>query len=153
MPSYETLDTIADAYVPLLALITLAYLIGFGLTKNWQGFAKGWLLLLVNLIVAYGLMFIDNALGLWPALGMDYSTHTAVALSFIVALIGLAPRFQLGWVGSFVVYALLMLYQQYHTVADIVTTAMVNLLLTIPWMMLTNKVNPKSQPLTQPATE
>lgn len=125
--SYDTLDTIADAYTPLLLIL---FLIGLGvkLYLCWPNYREsvlhfGFLFLL--LIVSYGLMFIDNSFGLWPAFGSDYSTHTAVALSLVFALCVLTPRHTKWIAGSMFAYAALMVYQRYHSVVDIVSTAAV----------------------------
>lgn len=125
--SYETLDTIADAYTPLLLVL---FLIGLGvkLYRCWPNYREGVLyfgFLLVLLIVSYGFLFIDKVLGLWPAFGSDYSTHTAVALSLVFALCVLTPRYTKWIAGSMFAYAALMVYQQYHSVLDIVSTAAV----------------------------
>src|SRR5690606_6806076 len=89
------------------------------------------------LLVSYGLMFLDNALGIWPAVGLDYSTHTAVALTLVLSLCGLARPFWKLLASSFVLYALLMLYQKYHTVPDILSTMVPILLaaLTFAWLL------------------
>ncbi len=122
--SYEALDTIADAYTPLLLIVFLMTL-GVNLYRLWPNYREpvlhfGFLLMLLT--VSYGFMFIDKALGLWPAFGSDYSTHTAVALSLVFALCVLTPR-QAKWIaGSMFAYAALMVYQQYHSVLDIVST-------------------------------
>lgn len=124
---YETLDTIADAYTPLLLIL---FLIGLGvkLYRRWPNYREVVLhfgFLLGLLIVSYGFMFIDKALGWWPAFGSDYSTHTAVALSLVFALCILAPHFAKSIAGSMLAYAALMVYQQYHSVLDIISTAFV----------------------------
>jgi len=125
--SCETLDAIADVYTPLLLILLLNGL-GVKLYRCWPNYREpvlhfGFLILL--LIVSYGGMFIDQALSLWPDFGLDYSTHTAVALSLVFALCVLAPR-RTKWIaGSMCAYAALMVYQQYHSVLDIVSTASV----------------------------
>lgn len=131
--SYETLDAIADAYTPLLLIL---FLIGLGvnLYQCWPDYRASVLhfgFLLMLLIASYGLMFIDKALGLWPAFGSDYSTHTAVALSLVFALCVLAPRPAKWIASSMFAYAGLMVYQQYHSVLDIVSTAAVISLLAL----------------------
>lgn len=140
--SYETLDTIADAYTPLLLIL---FLVSFGvkLYQRWPNYREpilhfGFLLML--LIASYGLMFIDKALGLWPAFGSDYSTHTAVALSLVFSLCVLTPR-QAKWLaGSMLAYAALVLYQQYHSVLDIVSTAaMISLFALVFFRVMFNK--------------
>lgn len=132
MPDYETLDVIADAYTPLLALGCIGFLL--------QPLAKLHLRLLVTrmarifagALVAYGLMFLDHWLQPWPAMGLDYSTHTAVALVLVMFLSTHSRQTRWVWPASLVGYALLMMYQRYHTLADIVTTAIVVGLLYLP---------------------
>lgn len=123
--SYDTLDTIADAYIPLLLILFLMGL-GVRLYRCWPNYRETvlhFVFLLLLLILSYGLMFIDTALGLWPTFGSDYSTHTAVSLSLALTLCVFTPR-QKKWItGSMFVYAVLMVYQQYHSVLDIVSTA------------------------------
>ncbi len=125
--SYETLDTIADSYIPLLLILFLG-----GLGRNayllWPSYRApifSFLYLLGLLVISYGLMFFDNAVRLWPAFGLDYSTHTAVALSLVFALCTVFAG-QWKWIaGSMLVYAGFMLYQEYHSLIDIFTTALV----------------------------
>lgn len=124
--SYETLDTIADFYIPLLLILFFgglgrnAYL----LWPNYRAPIFSFLYLVGLLVISYGLMFFDNAVRLWPAFGLDYSTHTAVALSLVFALCTVFAR-QWKWIaGSMLGYAGLMLYQEYHSVMDILSTSL-----------------------------
>jgi hypothetical protein len=34
---------------------------------------------IMTLLIGYGLMFLNNRFQIWPAFGLDYSTHTAVS--------------------------------------------------------------------------
>jgi hypothetical protein len=125
MLSYEILDAIADAYNPALGVICFALIGRTLLARRWrlagiQGLHVG-----VGLVFAYGLTFLDNALGVWPHFGLDYSTHTAVACVLVVFLAVHARRLIWLWIGSLIAYIVLMLYQGYHGSLDIVTTAMV----------------------------
>ncbi len=125
--SYDQLDKIADSYIPLLLILFLG---GFGrnaylLWPNWRVPLFSFLYLIGLLVMAYGLMFFDNAVRLWPAFGLDYSTHTAVSLSLVAALIRLSPALGIWLLVSFVGYLGLMLYQQYHSLLDILSTALV----------------------------
>lgn len=132
MSSYETLDAIADAYTPLLALAGFALLLRPLFALRWQVLGIRLSRLAAGALVAYGLMFVDNRLLLWPAMGLDYSTHTAVALVLVMFLSAhMARARRLCWISLFA-YALLMLYQRYHTIADIVTTAAVVGMLYLP---------------------
>jgi hypothetical protein len=125
--SYETLDSIADAYIPILLGLFLAGLVG-KLYKNINSyrlvFVK-FLYSIVLLIISYSIMFFDNATRLFPMLGLDYSTHTAVALSLVYALCLLLANRWMVFASSMLMYAGLMLYQGYHTIADVVVTAAV----------------------------
>lgn len=123
MPDYETLDTIADAYIPGLALFSLIAIAISAMQGRWEMAALRLLTILVFTVIAYGLMFIDFWLGLWPAFALDYSTHTAVSLVLVMFLSVINKNLAVFWLFSFIAYVLLMLYQQYHTLADIVTTA------------------------------
>ncbi|MCX9157410.1 hypothetical protein OPU71_14880 [Niveibacterium sp. 24ML] len=121
--NYETLDTLADAYTPLLALLWLALILHPLLARQWRTAVLRSALGISCLAVCYGLMFADRVLALWPAIGLDYSTHSAVAIAFVAILCTLLPRQRLAWIASLLAYFLLMLYQRYHTVADILSTA------------------------------
>lgn len=125
MPSYEALDAIADAYTPLLAIMSLSFLVVALFKARWRLAGLRLLTLAAGLAVAYGLMYVDARFNIWPTLGLDYSTHTAVALVLVVFLGVNQARLVLPAVGSLIVYILLMLYQGYHTVSDIALTAAV----------------------------
>jgi hypothetical protein len=87
------------------------------------------------LLIAYGLMFLDLRLQIWPARGLDYSTHTAVALALVAFLSFNKPNLLILWLGSLIAYLLLMLYQRYHTFSDIALTSVIFL---VPvWLVLT----------------
>jgi hypothetical protein len=59
------------------------------------------------------------------AVGWNYSTHTGLAIVLVVSLLFWKRSVGLVTVVAFVGYAVLMLYQKYHTVADIVSTLLV----------------------------
>jgi len=124
---YETLDKIADSYIPVLAII--AFLASVLVSSGSQNRVKIALIRLSGLSIllgaAYGFMLLDNAYSIWPNLGLNYSTHTAVSLVLALFLVMLIPKLFLLWSASLVVYCGLMLYQEYHSVADILSTAFV----------------------------
>ena len=130
--SYHTLDTIADTYVPLLFLCML---VSVAAQLNHPKVAlKAFCSILLLAGIAYGLMFADSALKLWPSRGWDYSTHTATAAACAWYLFWLSKgRRMLGgffqyravylfWPLSLVGYLALMRYQQYHSWPDMLTT-------------------------------
>jgi hypothetical protein len=125
--NYEMLDNIADAYIPILVLAFIGGLV-YRLIRYWPAVGRPVLDLAycaVLLIIAYGLMFLDEHMQIWASFGSDYSTHTAVALVFIFALSRQWRSFRIALWASFVAYAALMLYQRYHTLLDIASTALV----------------------------
>ena len=144
--SYEQLDIIADAYIPLLLMLSIGLISATYLTnrKNPQDNIASLkrfhlqhnpiLALLCSTIWVYGWMLIDKAFKLWPTLHLDYSTHTAAALMLAVFLsrIGLLPGVKALKVTVFAILAIsviayggLMWFQQYHTVTDMLSTALV----------------------------
>jgi hypothetical protein len=124
MLSYETLDVIADSYNPSLALMSLAFVAAGVCKAQWKLAGVRILAFAVVVLVAYGLMFLDRHLNIWAAFSLDYSTHTAVSLGLVIFLSYNSPRLAVVWIGSFVSYVLLMLYQRYHTISDVATTSL-----------------------------
>jgi hypothetical protein len=122
---YATLDAIADAYIPALAVAFIGIFVARTLTKQlaWRESIRVFLFGAILLSSAYALMFADNYYHLWPRVNLDYSTHTAVALALAFALGVLWKRYWWVWVITSMAYFLLMLYQRYHTPLDIATTA------------------------------
>lgn len=124
MVSYEVLDAIADAYTPLLFIGYLVFSILYWRKGDRLAVVKGF----AGIIVAYGFMFADNAWQFWPSVGLDYSTHSAVALALIAFHIHKRPLKSpsaISFTISLALYYALEVYQQYHSILDIVTTAAV----------------------------
>jgi hypothetical protein len=82
-----------------------------------------WLPVILSVIVVYSVKYADDSLVLWPRIGLDYSTHTAFAIAIIVPLAILGRVWAVGLGMVFLNYAVLMMYFNYHTLTDIVTTA------------------------------
>ena len=113
---------IADLYTPIIVIMCTICMV---LSARKHSKRVGLLQLsgvLLSTVFIYALMFIDNALGIWPSFNLDYSTHTAIALVFIGYFIVYTPRLRTVMVFSIVTYAALMMHQKYHTLADIITT-------------------------------
>ena len=71
----------------------------------------------------YLLHFVDRWLGMWAGLGLDFSTHTGVALAIGSTLAALGREWVAATMALWCLYAILMVRLGYHTVADIGTTA------------------------------
>lgn len=119
---YETLDTIADAYNPFLFIIALIQSIAWMIQGEWYV----WIKLLISAGIVYGVKYLDTVFKLWESFHLDYSTHTAVAVSLALYLVHKNTHrkiYAATLYSSLLGYILLMLYQRYHTVQDIMSTA------------------------------
>jgi hypothetical protein len=117
----QTWALIADIYTPLLVFMVFYYFI-----KISKALQKQQATAIVSAIaVVYLLMFIDAYFSIWLSLGMDYSTHTAIALVFVVVLSYRSLLHLIIASLSLVLYGLLMRYLSYHSIADVLSTVLV----------------------------
>ena len=130
---FRALDPVADAFNPALTLLALAVL---GLRGSWRGAWRGaWpgcpaalryvAAALAGLGVVYGVAALDARFGLWSALGLDYSTHTAYAVSLATTIACWDRRWARPLALALGGYALLILLLGYHGPADVLTAALV----------------------------
>ena len=124
MTAFEIIDAICDSINPLLFFLALGVVITRLIQKNYQTASTVFMLLLGGLLLAYGILFIDNRADLWKSFGSDYSTHTAFAIATSIAIIA-GTRWGKWLAILFSLYVIAMLYQDYHSVLDIVTTSLV----------------------------
>lgn len=129
MLTYEQWDTIADAYIPSLALIYFI-IIGYKTYQRQYRIALMHIAItLLSSVVVYGLMFFDKIMHIWPQFNLDYSTHTALALVFVHSIWHMTfniKKLLRVYVGlSFFSYLLLMKWMAYHSVLDMLTTTLV----------------------------
>jgi hypothetical protein len=138
MLSYQQLDAIADANNPLLGVVCALRLAWLLSRKQWAYSARMVVFFGCALIVAYGWEKIDLRLMLWPRIGLDYSTHTAVAVAVTYVIFLFWREARIVWLVWLLAYAVLMLWQRYHSVGDIVTTAVVVVMSLLPcaWGLL-----------------
>ena len=92
MLSYEQLDRVADAHNPLLGVMWALLCLAPLFRRQWGYASARFVVGICALLVAYGLMWLDNAAVLWPRLGWDYSTHTAVAVALALVILGISTR-------------------------------------------------------------
>lgn len=118
---HQLLDAIADAINP--SLLVLALIAPWVQTRRPPWIF--WWCTFLSLVVVYVIQFADHQLMLWPRLGLDYSTHTAFAVAVIVSLGAFDKRWFVVLLPVLVVYAGLMMYLGYHSLADILTAALV----------------------------
>lgn len=122
--TYENLDRIADAFVPAQAIVVLVSAFVHLARQRFRLVGRLLVLLVLGLVLVYAMMHADNHYGFWPALGLDYSTHASIALMLTITLIVAVRGFWWLWCALVFAYLGLCLYQRYHSVADIATTAL-----------------------------
>ena len=125
MLSYELLDRIADSHNPLLGVLWLSLSLFPAFSRQWRTTFYRLILGIANLLVAYSFMWFNAATGLWTKFNLDYSTHTGVALALTVTIATISIRFGIAATVLISLYIPLMIYQGYHTLSDIFTTAIV----------------------------
>lgn len=124
MTTYEVLDAIADSYTPILffgyLIFSVLYFRGGDRTAVFKGLA--------GVAVAYLFMFLDNRWQVWHAFSLDYSTHSSVALALVIFHVHKRKPTSFAAIGliiSLLCYYVLEVYQEYHSVLDILSTVLV----------------------------
>jgi len=146
MLSFETLDLIADSYTPLLLLGVLVTLLRHAIAKHWRHVSLLSVLFLSAIVITYGLMFLDKHFSLWALAQGDYSTHTAAATTLTGILCFAWPHIKIPFVALLLCYFALMLYQQYHSLFDIFSTALIVSLLLLGTVRLHSHFKRASSP-------
>lgn len=125
MLTYQQWDLIADAYVPTLLLFSLLLAsreaLGREKSRDWNPLKS----VFISILVVYLVYFIDISLNLWSRFGLDYSSHTAMALVSVIFLSNQGILLTVLSLVSLPLYVVLMLYQEYHSLTDVLTTAAV----------------------------
>ena len=126
--TWHQLDYVADAYNPLLLLTTLVLIVrAFVHHKKSKG-SRLLVLLILGLLSVYALKWTDERYLLWASLRLDYSTHTAFSICMVWiihrAIANKRALLFLLWT-SLMGYFALVIYQRYHSIADISSTALV----------------------------
>jgi len=120
--TYRILDTVADSFNPLLALVALAMPLLHKprnlLTSIAYYVSTGAAIAFVYLVRA-----LDDRYLLWTSLGLDYSTHSAFAASLVVSIGAFYKRWLTPLVCATLAYFALELIMRYHGLADIISAA------------------------------
>lgn len=136
MTAWEWRDVLADSVIPVQLLLVLGYSLHDWRHGLRRRAVRCGLLLAAGVLAVYGWQAVDVRSGLWLRAGWDYSTHTAAAAVLTGLLILQRPQQWAGWLLLGIAYAALMLWQQYHGLADIVSTLLViGASLAVPWWL------------------
>jgi len=83
----------------------------------------------------YAVAGVDAVFSLWGRCGLDYSTHTAFAVSLALSIGRARPRWAWALGITLLAYAVLIVVLGFHGVADVVTSGVVAVLVTLPWSL------------------
>lgn len=127
-----------DTYTPiLLALALFSIIIQWRKGDKFHGF-----LLVYFVVIVYGYMFMDKHFQLWSSMGLDYSTHTAAALSLVVFISFYKTIVhKLLLAASLIAYGCLMFILQYHSWSDMFSTTCAMGIFLLPEFFFSKKMN------------
>lgn len=130
MLSHQTLKVVADSVNPILGI--LAIVLPFAKSRGaWRQAAAHLGVTLVIVALTYLFRAVLQLEALWASWGMDFTTHGAICIVLVVALSSLSWKRFWVWGVVFVAYDELMVYENFHTWADIGTTSAVLLPFTL----------------------
>lgn len=132
----QILHLLADALDPLLALLALLHPAMRPSLGDRRAVRLYFLAAALGLAGVYAVSAVDARFSIWGRYELDYSTHTAFAVSLAVS-IGLArPRWAWTLAGVILGYSALVVLLGFHSAADVVTSGLVAALVTVPWHRL-----------------
>ncbi len=122
MLSHQTLKVVADSVNPILGILAIS--LPFAKSRGvWRPAAAHLGVTLIIVALTYLFRAVLQLEALWASWGMDFSTHGAICIVLVVSLSSLSWKRFWVWGVVFVAYDALMVYQSYHTWADIGTTS------------------------------
>ena len=125
VPRWPFVDPWADAVNPALgALLLVMTVLAFRAGRRREGIGLP-ITLALCLATAYGLAYLDRALGVFALFGLDFSTHGAVHLAAWAALLVWHPARWPWALAVTLAYHGVMVAQGYHTSFDLLATAAV----------------------------
>jgi hypothetical protein len=135
-PLFPPLHLLADTIDPALAL--LALLRPAMRPSLGSRCAVGLYLVAMSLGVAgvYAVGAADAAFSVWGRFGLDYSTHTAFAVSLALSTGLTRPRWGWALIAAVLLHSTLLGVLGFHGAGDIATSGAVAMLATAPWHVL-----------------
>ena len=147
MPTwYSVLDAIADAVNPLLALTAIVVIALDVRATRWSALLRSALPTALGVASIYVVWFADRQLRLWQMYRADYSTHAAFATTLALSLLILRPAWRVPLLGVWAGYLALIVINRYHTVADVIVAALIAVIVTLPWHLVTRRIRSTPAP-------
>ncbi len=123
--NYEQWDKLANAYIFIIGAMCVIYIFRSFFSTNFKTSSLQLLTTCLSLLFIYAIMLIDKNWQLWPTFDVQYSIKTALALVFVCYFVvhGRLSR----WLAivSMLGYIELMMYQNFYSWVDVITTAIV----------------------------
>ncbi len=133
------MDIIADLINPLLGCFIIAgplilWRVKHAHSRPWMFWGAS----LLAVAMVYVLTFIDRYFQLWSKFGLNFSTHTALAVSLVTSLGILYRRSLFFLVPLLFFYIWLMLRLGYHSALDVIAAAVISVPITLMshWLCL-----------------
>jgi hypothetical protein len=150
--TYEQWDAVADSVNPIMAIATLV--LPFVVRSDCRGGRIAFYAAAVlSMVFMYALGWVDQNLHIWDRVGLDYSTHSGFAAVLIVSIWLWVRSAGVTAAAIGLAYCALMLYQRYHTIADIVSTVVVISSVTLGIHHLRSAIVRRSAPATSAPPE
>lgn len=112
----------ADLYTPIAIIYSIMLLRKVYLSAQFLPTITS---IFQSIVIVYTVMFADESLSIWPRIGLDYSTHTAIALVFVIHHCFSQAKYKMYSILLFILYLILMKGMGYHSVLDMLTTSIV----------------------------
>jgi hypothetical protein len=125
--AFRVLDFLADSVGPGLALLALLAPVIRRASGSWGAVLRYYVASGIAVALVYIVQAIDSRFGLWFSLGLDYSTHTAFAVTVVTSACFWNRRWLQPLLAILIGYAALILLLGYHGIVDILTAAAVSL--------------------------
>lgn len=121
--AFRALDLVADSFDVLLTFLALAAPWLRGAWRGWPAAGRYFVAGLAGLGVVYGVQALDSEWGLWATRGLDYSTHTAYAVSLAASVASWHRRWSWSLGAAVLAYGVLLIALGFHGPLDILTSA------------------------------
>jgi hypothetical protein len=135
MPSafHQFLDTLADSVNPILALLAIGVAGIEWRRRGWKRAAIFAGATALGLIGIYAIAALGQRFQWWQQVGGDYSLHSAFATSMGTSLVFWRPRWRVALVVGVLAYLVMIVLMGYHSTVDVVSAALVGVVVTLPW--------------------
>lgn len=136
-PFYVVGDAIADAVNPALTIVAIVLIV-----QEFRRRASGGLLFLLAAMLGLACVYAVGALdhALWRPLGIDYSTHSAYALSLITSMLAWRRRWASILAAVGLGYLVLIVAMGYHHVIEVTIASVAAVSVTLPWHVLVHRI-------------